>query len=69
MMAKPNEIAARKVPWWLYLIGPVLGVGTSRLSEHFLPPLSDGARHSIVVAAAILIAVLLTYAIYRFSRF
>lgn len=46
----------------------MLGMTAFRLLPEYFPPLSDAGRQTVVAVAAILIAGLLTYSIYRFVR-
>ncbi len=59
---------AKRWPWWVFFIGPALGVGTSRMMSGIWPNMSVAGRETIIGIAAIFIAGLLTYAIYRFVR-
>ena len=58
----------KRLLWWTYFIGPTLGVAFSNVVEPLIPSLSDTARQAIAGVSAVLIAGVLTYAIYRFAR-
>ncbi|MBA4762750.1 hypothetical protein [Sphingomonas sp.] len=59
---------AKRFPLWVAIVGPALGIATSRAIWQFYPPMSDTVRETIVAVVAVLIAAFLTYAIHRFSR-
>jgi len=59
---------SKRWPWWAVFVGPALGVVTSRAMSAYWPHLSGTGHETIIAIAAILIAGLLTYSIYRFAR-
>lgn len=59
---------AKRWPWWLYFMGAALGAGASRMMSVFWSSMSVAGRETTIAIAAIIIAGILTYAIYRFIR-
>ena len=59
---------AKRWPWWLYFMGAALGAGASRMVSAFWSSMSVAGRETTIGIAAIIIAGILTYAIYRFIR-
>ncbi|HEV7289499.1 hypothetical protein [Sphingomonas sp.] len=68
MSEQSNMPPAKRWPWWLYFMGAALGAGASRMMSVFWSSMSVAGRETIIGIAAIFIAGLLTYAIYRFVR-
>lgn len=68
MSVEGHNGKAKRLPWWAIFAMFFIPLAMFRLLTSYLPPLSDSARETIIAAAAIFIAGLLTYSIYRFVR-
>lgn len=68
MSEQSNVPTAKRWPWWLYVTGAAVGVGTSRIMSAFWSSMSAAGRETMIGIAAIIIAGILSYAIYRFIR-
>lgn len=61
-------LPAKRRPWWLYVAGGALGAGASRMMSAFWSSMSAAGRETTIGIAAVIIAGILAYAIYRFIR-
>ncbi|MDK2766506.1 MAG: hypothetical protein KYX69_02180 [Sphingomonas sp.] len=68
MSEQSNMPPAKRWPWWLYVMGAALGAGASRVMSAFWSNMSAAGRETFIGIAAIIIAGILSYAVYRFIR-